>query len=609
MKFYYIEGISKTDTPLFSSLGEQDDYFSERIVAHLDVYYPPYYENKIAIPSTEIQYNELLDLKVNYLSLDFKQKTYYYFIKNITYVTEDEYAIEIEMDTIQTFMFDVDYQHARIRRMTIPRWEGSFINRNYIRENYGNSNYLNREYVNLTNDNMGWLVLKFPSKQGETFNEKLTTLKYESIYSGRNQLKTQQDGSVIVLLPSGIISTEKYNEYKTPDLPVGGANIWYCLNDESRLTRITTLNALIREYSEKADLLDMFYIPYNPFSNIEIIEEEKIIDEVKHLYIKYTIDNSTGDNIYNLNTSQLGGDYIGFGLDIATIGFRTYDVPSTFRKNQTKLTQFNYHFIPQLLDENYVGMEFGEKINRTSYPLSLSKYNNFGGHYCIDVSSGFRTYRLVENYYDIVDKYDTTKVVNTKEQATIYNDAWKTYTSQNQGSLTLGRLFGAIGSGISIGTSSLSPGLGIAKGVASLGQEFAKDFDYMFTPDTLTQGNNYSSDITNNSLDVIYVYKEVTNIQDVATIYESIGYRVDKFVRGTPLSLNNRYYYNYYECSEIDIVPYAFITTEIEDDIKERWNNGLRFWTWHPDIEQFMGGTGIGNICEYDNVEIDLIEE
>lgn len=613
MKFYYIEGISKTDTPLFSSLGEQDDYFSERIVADLDVYYPPYFENKIAIPSSGLQYNQLLDLKVNYLSIDFKQKTYYYFIKNIEYITEDEYAIEIEMDTIQTFMFNVDYQHARIRRMTIPRWtnNATLINRDYIRENYGNDNFIYKSYINLSDNNEydgGFFVFKFPSKQNGTFDSKLTTFKYHSASEGRQQLRIQQDGTTIILIPAGVIPNSIYNEYLSPDVPVGGSNIYFSLDDNSKATRITSLYELIRFYSEKPDLIDMFYIPYNPLKNLTISHSEEQVGDTTALYIKYTINDNDGDIITTIDTTQdIGSQMLVFSLNSATINFIRYDYNLDFIANRNKLEPFNKKYIPQLVDENYISAEFGEKINRTNYPLSKSLHTRYSAYYSTDISSGYRTYRITIANYNIVDYYDTTLVVNTKEQGTIYNDAWKTFASQNQGTLTLGRV-ATITSGLFKSGISRSP-TGFIDTLDNAIQMRSQDINKQNTPDTSTQGNTYSSDIQNKSLDILYIYKEVSNIQDVATIYESIGYRVDKFVKGTPLSLNNRYYYNYYECSEIDIVPYAFITTEIEDDIKERWNNGLRFWTWHPDIEQFMGGTGIGNICEYDNVEIDLIEE
>ena len=122
------------------------------------------------------------------------------------------------------------------------------------------------------------------------------------------------------------------------------------------------------------------------------------------------------------------------------------------------------------------------------------------------------------------------------------------------------------------------------------------------TPDTQSQGNTYTSDVIANSLHTILRQDEVSNIDNVATIYESIGYMVDKFVQGNPL-VQNRKLYNYIECETIDVTLRNCINdTDTIDLIEERYQDGIRFWN-----VDFLRDNNInlelGDVCIYDNVE------
>lgn len=615
MKLYYIAGISHTDTPLFSSKVEQEEFFNRYVEASLDVFYPPYFTNKIEIPNSDVNYDDLLNYNINYLSIDFKDKTYYYFIRNVTYISEDVYQLDIEMDTIQTFMFDVSYHNARINRMSIPRWKNSLINRDYIRENYGNDSFRNYDYTNVNYDNpysKGFFVAKFPSGTDYSYQDKLSRLSYDSTRSF--QPVSIQEGTLIILIPCGIINSDIIKNYtrvniNEPDIRID--IISNATGDVLGSIQLTDLYLKLRAYSEKPDLIDMYYIPYSNIKNltftsrIDVVEKPDISGElidVNEYVIEYHIDTVTPDNKLSII------DDVCIKIDRSSVEFKIHNIETDIIANTNKLQPFNYKYIPQLLDENYMQIEFGEKINRTTYPLSICQQTSLLGAYSVDIPSGFRSYRLTSTQQYITDTYDTTLVVNTKEQATIYNDAWKTFASQNQSSLTLGRFLSVVNIANNA-ISSKKPITSIASGAINFAQQEVNYANYKHTPDTLTQGNTFSSDVINSSLNVVSIIKEVTNIQDVATIYETIGYKVDKYVAGSPLSLNSRYYYNYYECSDMDIEPSVFITIDVENDIKERWKNGLRFWTYHSDTQNFMGSIAMGNVCEYDNVEIDLIEE
>ena len=134
LKLYYVEGISRTDTPLFDNIENQRQYYSDRLVVTIpDSFYPPHYRNEISLvlgdyftPSSASQ--------MNYLSLEYLGRVYYYFIDSIEYKNEDIATLNVTMDVIQTYMFDINYHNARVKRETIKRWNGDYINRNYINE-------------------------------------------------------------------------------------------------------------------------------------------------------------------------------------------------------------------------------------------------------------------------------------------------------------------------------------------------------------------------------------------------------------------------------------------------------------------------------------------
>ena len=133
----------------------------------------------------------------------------------------------------------------------------------------------------------------------------------------------------------------------------------------------------------------------------------------------------------------------------------------------------------------------------------------------------------------------------------------------------------------------------------------SEDLNKMFTPDTVTQGNTYSSDVMNNSLSVISTLNVVSNIEDVAKIYESKGYAVDEIITNSPLDNLTRYYYNYFEIDDLDITGDILIPFDHLDNIKERWSSGIRLYT----MKHLPSNMEIGDVCKYDNVELNAITE
>lgn len=101
----------------FSSKAEQDSYFNSRtVIKSFD---------KAKVVRTANQFSMLLTLtpaqanKVSYLKFtngNLDNKTYYCFVKGISYEAEDRCRIFVEIDFYQTFLFDVSFKNSYIER-------------------------------------------------------------------------------------------------------------------------------------------------------------------------------------------------------------------------------------------------------------------------------------------------------------------------------------------------------------------------------------------------------------------------------------------------------------------------------------------------------------
>ena len=66
VKLYNVEGISHIDTPYFSDISSQEDYFETKLVkAIVTSYFPPFFTDSITFDDTDLT----IDTNVNYLSV------------------------------------------------------------------------------------------------------------------------------------------------------------------------------------------------------------------------------------------------------------------------------------------------------------------------------------------------------------------------------------------------------------------------------------------------------------------------------------------------------------------------------------------------------------
>ena len=408
----YVDGISRIDTPYFTSGSEQTSFFASKIVGTVTTtFYPPHYRNKIRFSTEDLNISD----HVNYLYFTYKNKNFYYFVDAIEYVSEDIIEIDISMDYIQTYFFDIRVKNGIIERKHINRFiSNNVINRSYIRENVSNGDFINRAKV-YTQEYPKWVVLK------------VTELEYAT---NRKVISYIDTGKGVVPSPFYYITFPlDYNsvgELISYDY-TNSAVIW------DRTTSIVLLNRVIERLSPY--ISDAYVVPFcifNPSRNY--ISNNKLYFDAESLmycrkesgdvddyhFVIGTNVPPTGTNVavpipvfikkYDLQTSDFAYSTIPSNGVYSFLAMNQFQLD--FSKNVLLSTPFSPLYIPQLIDDNYIRVEYGNSSYSTSYPLF--KVNEIGykiiGISRFDVSSGITMFGIIqENSFPsyVSDYYDT----------------------------------------------------------------------------------------------------------------------------------------------------------------------------------------------------------
>lgn len=626
-KLVYIKGISRYDTWKFTDKNEQYDYFDNLNGVIINDYYPPHYTNTIKLELSQVDYNEV---NYNYLLLSFNNKYYCYFIDSIEYINEDVYSINITMDTIQTYMFDMNFLQSNVIRRTIDRFiydddDNLIINRNYNRENLSKG-YFRLNYQTTSESDLRFILIYTSTDlDGETG---FVPVAQNSTVDGKYNYS--MSGYYLYVLP---IITKEEDFYKTYTINLNGTdtNYWYQAFP----------NTIIEFFSTMPGCINM--IMCNDISLNNLFD------------ITYTIDNTNRKILFNSSilTSETGS--YGEGITSRT----AYRVPGDIVNNITQKvinTNFTinrrtgvskfYNFVPQLLDENYIKLFFGEKSNYNQIPLSqitnqfyIDNTLKFKINSFFDLLSCDRTYWFnTSNTNYTKDDFNTIIVCNSNEGMILKNDAWKNYISQNKATWTSGyqlqkdmnQLQMNLGLSNTFSTSLVSVLGGISTGSPSkvlggvssfvggqnsaIGSWWLRDIkldadrrilkeNLLAVPQESKQGNNYSNDIMLGLNKFIIRMENVSDLTEVAEEYENYGYSVNELYYNTNiLDINNRYYYNIVCAKDLKFDLLVLSTNDIKDDIRNRFEVGLRLWNKSHN-------TNILDNIIYDNVETNLMEE
>lgn len=638
----YVVGINRIDTPYFQTAQQQANWFDTKIVRTISTtFYPPHYQNKIRVTADD------LDIKTNcnYLWLIYNSKRYYYFIDDVTYINESLIELDITMDYIQTYFFNIKINNGIIERKSIDRWFRNlgtpprfYANRNYIRENVGNSDFRFKDGQVLDTDL--WLIIKFSRI---------------SDYNGTAQQGNYDEYASLINVDSNRISLP----YIFAFVPLNQAYTEIVFKRYADRTSTTvnfndfkdTLNRIVY-YAKNESILDMYIVPFNPLpsafeiaNNTVIVNTDQLIEDPddsalhNYWYIKERI-------LIPIVTELVDGLYKHTYQDLTlSLNTKVFDLP--FLVNSIKGTSFNPYYESVLMDENYLRVVMGSNNAPISIPLYEQLYKRCQLYIGCDISSGCRIYGTYPNNGNSEYNYrDLFTIDNNILGVDMMNDAWEQYIANNRnrwvsaGFSTVGNIaetmisvalgnFGIekeissmlanprsytkkrkqlkAGIGRAISSKRVEQETNVLEGLTNfsafspLFNQAIQDSNIKYVPDTLKQAGNIMGPTLAKNIECFYSYQEVSNFTQCAWYFHRNGYKVDEYVSNISNIfdyIQNRYYFNIVKMARVELYLDGVLgDNETIENIKDRFIDGLRIWSVvNNDVT--MGD------FQYDNVEL-----
>ena len=543
------------------------------------------------------------------------------------------------MDTITTYLFDIELSDVCIARKFIDRYNtDGTINRNYLRENVSTAimKQIQREYLTTTTDSdqtKGLIVIKLsdtPYKKGYTDFCKLQNFRYLSRFEF-----VPQNGYYCVLPFNDAILTE--NEFNviarqgSQETDKGKFEFHMTLSELSKATKVT----------------EMYIIPGNPLRNYIFTQGNKIFYH-NDASTNRPIDRGTNndcDIVTNANSCF-------FILTDFTIIPNTFEFRKSigFTIQNKKEIAFNKMFVPCLLDSNYYRISFGERNYQTTDLIEYSDKDLFTLTYQ-GMIDGTRFYFVGS------DTYYTSILADNKYLMTLYTSEWNNYNSYNKASIGMAMGNYALSCfGFGYGTNNslkstyggnqplidtiystpeyldkrhkspmlntkgaalmdyFTPGESNAMRkskvsatnkaigeVSSLVHTATQEYNAWLAPNSVRASYDLDNVFVSRCEDLVYVLYQVEDIEQVAQYYHRNGYLVNEYYNEPSMLFSlidyvrNRYYFNILKLANCNVDFLSCTTGEdIKEDIEYRLINGIRIWNYEVN--------DIGNYS-YDNVE------
>lgn len=477
IRLCYVKGINEVDTPYFNDKDEQTAFFDKTIVWKDDEsYYPPYFMNTIRLSSEDIPFSNA-SKKVNYCFLDYEGKRYYYFIDSIDYVTDDLVEITIEMDTIQTYWYDVLVSKPTISRMAINRLgdDGKTINRNYIRENLSTGNMIKRlkEEFKGTRDKLKWIVVRISDNPNASHydpnNVNPTSTYLRSSSYGHVRFKKDEKHVIDYQMTGGGYLLIPYGDWVAE-----AGKVWVEFGDTFKL--IENIPTSLSSLASDSRVMSISFIPFNPFADIEYIGMTHTDSGIKAPLIEvltHGVTINTTDSKGKPITQNLKWYYYELGSTASSAsryGYFRMVFPEDYNnrtesfteapavelipnsksmalysyvtgKVTTKTTIWNPANVPAMLDENYLQVHLGDNGGTTIAPLfyytipslSMDEWATLDGNLAYSIASP--NVLGIDYGGAIIDMNNTALMNENALTFDLYTDPWKNYQVTHKGSM------------------------------------------------------------------------------------------------------------------------------------------------------------------------------
>lgn len=492
---YYIPSMNGVDTVYFDDLSDQEKWF-QNVRHRLEIessYYPPLFDNVLTLSSDYFNWGDdkakPFSNAWNYLSLTSSQgKTFYYFINDISYVSEDMVSVSIRMDTIQSYMFDMRLTRPFITRKAIKRWnDDGTINRDFIRENLSTGemvlkNVESHESYSQKNG-IYWFLIK---ASASLLDKNITKVDFNPASSG-DVFYSESAGTytfgLSAIRPAKFFPIVGYYYL----VPIANKKIYLIdPNDSSKKYLITPnfLGSVITDSRvESISLVDTgLFERY-----IYTVDDDDSIN----LTLQYNYSLTTDERFYpfgllsTLEPSISGFSYYGgfffIGraelindnyIEWSNLSLGNYlEVQSSFNVKKSDSSKganlFDPSYVPAMVDEQYYAFTLRYNGQEITAPYHYATRPTATSYVFPDLEGNVYALTTIDNDFSSEGKcqsYLGTPVSVGAPQMQLYTDPWKDYRVNHQGSYITdwiasalgasGSMAKSIGSGILIAESS-----------------------------------------------------------------------------------------------------------------------------------------------------------
>lgn len=569
IKFYNIPGISPDNEPHFASATIRNLTLNNYIVKSLSTYYyPVQYENRIKLEVTDVP----LTLVYNYISIEMYGKDWFYFVDSFRYVNEKIYYVNLAMDAIQTFYFDISfikYEGKRSLAFTGLRDNLSIDSTVYVSSitdyDDGNPGIFVFQFKDISGSSV---VLEDPSTVSPATRPQVENIDVTTFVKGTSIQYTDGLKTFFLLSPRSFTSTYVNYYHDGSSTPQG-----YSF---TRSDWISFYNKLVND----PNVVNAYFTT--------ILPKGVTLDGGSG----YKLD--TNITLYKYGIIKLGNysDLTNNIIQIQDIKYGSFTTP-----------------IRAVCDSNYTQFTIGEVNDNVIVPIELIEpETTYDLYVTMDYSSGVRNYYVdAQPLLDIKFRH----VCSSIESVQVFNDMYNMYLSQNKGSLTTGMALqktqswvnfgnqilnqnaakafsgattGGVAGGIVAGVeSTITSGVDLFNSLYGIDKSIqAEKENAYYSPDTIKLGNNSTNDRINGFLHRVVIETRVADYQDIIELRKYIGYLSHEVINNKTLItlLAN---YNWVNGKKLlmgsaNLNLASFNTRDNLVAIKDRFEKGVRFY-------------------------------
>lgn len=516
---------------VFSGAASQRTYFAEKVVKTFSAYTYIRREWSIKVEASPDQARHWDYMYFNNGAFD--AKTYYYFINKIEYVNDSTVELFVEMDVIQTYLFDVLFQPCFIERGHV---RDDTLGVNLVDEGLDLGELVDTLVVDV--DSLNELCLMVMSTLNPNFTQAETDLPafgkpYNGVFSGLG----------IYAVPQRLWGTVGNIDLKAFDI-------------YGKLDSIITLwcypKALIKLQNDE-----------NGYS---------------------TWDGDGGNNLYGKEDNDEHFKYIA-GNQPLFVSFATMNNIEGYVPKNNKVLCYPYNFLYATNNSGGAATYHFEK-----FASDACKFKITG---CVTPDA---TVRLVPEAYGGLDEnYEQGLNLANFPTCAWASDPYLVWLAQNQSQLQMSMITsgltiagGVITAGASLATGNvLGAGAGAAavvSGATQIGNLMAQKKDMDVQPPQARGSTSVNVNLTNGKQTFSFMYRSITRerakmIDDYFTMY---GYKRNEVSRP---NLQARSSFTYIKTVGCHVT--GAIGAEDKAKFENVFNNGVTFWADHVDIGDY----------------------